>query len=409
MIKTTMGRRASKYIACIAMLCATNAVHARVVLGVDNFLRHYTGLIVNKRVGIITNQTGQTGDGRSTVSAIKLIPGVMVTAIFCPEHGLGGAKSAGEFITSYYDSSLGVQVYSLYGAHRKPTTEMLRGIEVLIYDIQDIGVRSYTYINTLGLAMQSAAENNISFIVLDRPTPLANRIDGNVLDTTNRSFVGMYPIPYVYGLTTGELARMINDEHLVGHTCELTIIPLLGWDRTISWTQTDLPWTPPSPNISAPYTSAYYAAFGLLGELGLGAFQGIGTPMAFQVFAFQNSRGKSLQSILLSSSIDGVRCIPYDTIIIRSNSPAHYIGVRFDLNLQSKNDLMLIGLKVLSVLLRNNIVSPPDSAHAAMFAKIVGNGILPLILGGIDIKDISRQWQPAISAYCIKRKLYLLY
>jgi len=398
-----------KVVWLLCLLLIPAAVRAKVELGVDNFLHNYTSLVRDKRIGIITNQTGRTGDGRSTLDAVRTVPGVTLAAIFTPEHGLQGTVNAGEKVLSYFDSAFNAPVYSLYGSRRKPSPAMLKGLDALIFDIQDIGVRSYTFISTLGLAMQSAGENGVPFIVFDRPSPLGNRIDGNVLDTLYRSFVGRYPLPYVYGLTIGELARMINEEGMNGAPCNLTIVPMRGWRRSMTWDQTGLSWTPPSPNIPFPSTAVYYAAFGALGELGIGGYQGIGTRDAFRVFALPNPEGKNFAHLILSREIKGLRCIPFDTVVSRQSGSKAFTGVRFILDEQSSGDLAIDGLEVLSMLTKIHAVSPPDSAHCAMFAKIAGAGYLMRILNGENVLDIEREWTPALIKYSALRKRYLLY
>ena len=393
----------------LCVLLAPLSMHAKVLLGIDNFLLHYSSLVRHKRVGIITNQTGKTSDGKRTIDAIRALPGVTLAVVFTPEHGLNGTVGAGENIPTYFDSTVGVPIYSLYGSQRKPTRTMLRGIDVLIYDIQDIGVRSYTLISTLGLAMQSAAESDIPFIVLDRPSPLACRVDGNVLDTAYRSFVGMYPVPYVYGLTPGELARMINEEGMVHAQCQLTIVPMVGWTRCMPWEECGLSWTPPSPNIQSPSTAAYYAAFGILGELGIGGYQGIGCPDAFRVLALASFDTKEFTERIAARHIEGLQCIRYETVIQRAKGPAHYRGVRFIIDVSRAGDLTMTGLEILSILAEMHLVPPPDSIHAAMFSKIAGASYLSRVLHGEDVAEIAREWLPALTRYRALRRKYLIY
>ena len=189
-----------------------------------------------------------------------------LVALYGPEHGVRGDNDAGKEVNGFTDVRTGLPVYSLYGKTRKPTKEMLQGIDVLVYDIQDIGVRSYTYISTMGLAMEAAAENGIKFVVLDRPDPLTgNRVEGAMLDLKFKSFIGEYPIPYVYGMTAGELAQMINGEQWLngnGTTrepikCDLTVVTMKGWKRSMWWDETGLTWIPTSPQIPHYFTTIY--------------------------------------------------------------------------------------------------------------------------------------------------------
>ena len=240
-----------------------------------------------KRVGLITNPTGVDSRLRSTVDILKSAPGVRLVALFGPEHGVRGDHAAGDRVDSYTDRETGLPVYSLYGKTRKATPEMPKGIDVLVYDIQDIGCRSYTFISTMGLAMESAAENKIPIVVLDRPNPLGGlRMEGNPVERGFESFVSQYAVPYVYGLTCGELAGYLNDEGLLsgGVHCSLTVIPMKGWKRGMTFDDTGLPWVPTSPHIPETRSPAYYACSGMLGELGV-ISEGVGYTTPFQIFA----------------------------------------------------------------------------------------------------------------------------
>ena len=239
------------------------------------------------RVGLITNPTGVDADLNSTIDILFHAKDVRLVALFGPEHGVRGDFAAGDKIDTYTDQRTGLPVYSLYGSTRKPTPEMLAGIDILVYDIQDIGCRSYTYISTMGLAMEAAAEHNIRFVVLDRPNPLGgNRMEGNLAEPGFFSFVSQFPIPYVYGLTCGELARLLNDEKLLanGTKCNLTVVPMQGWKRSMIFPETGLPWVPTSPHVPRDVTSLHYVSTGVLGELGV-ISEGVGYTLPFETFA----------------------------------------------------------------------------------------------------------------------------
>ena len=282
--------------------------------GIDVLRSRGFDILKGKRVGLITNPTGVSSDLEQTVDILHSAPGVKLVALFGPEHGVRGDAEGGKIVDSFNDSQTGLPVYSLYGKTRKPTKDMLRGIDVLVYDIQDIGVRSYTYISTLGLAMEAAAENNVTFVVLDRPDPLTGvRVEGPMLDQKYKSFIGAYRIPYVYGMTAGELAEMINMEGWLenGVKCKLVVVPMEGWKRSMWWDETGLPWVPTSPHIPHASTPQFYVMTGLLGELGT-ANQGVGYTMPFELVGaswvngnkladYLNSRGLAsfLQTVLL--------------------------------------------------------------------------------------------------------------
>jgi uncharacterized protein YbbC (DUF1343 family) len=244
-------------------------------------------ILKGKKVGLITNQTAINSKFENTIDLLFECKNVELTALYAPEHGVRGDYTAGEKVGNYKDEATGVQVYSLYGKYRKPNAEMLKNVDVLVFDIQDIGSRSYTYISTMGVCMEAAAEHNKPFIVLDRPNPLGGRrIEGNIAEEGFFSFVSQFAIPYVHGLTVGELAQLLNGEGLLngGVSCDLTVVPMKGWSRDMSFEDTGLPWVLSSPHIPHAYSAAYYTATGVLGELGV-INEGVGYTLPFQVLA----------------------------------------------------------------------------------------------------------------------------
>ena len=240
--------------------------------------------IAGKRVGLVTNQTGRLR-GEHLADVLSKAPNVRLTAIFAPEHGFRGTAEAGAKVGDSVDAKTGVPVFSLYGASRKPTSRMLRDVDVLVFDIQDIGARFYTYISTMGLAMQAAAAARIPFVVLDRPNPLGGEyVSGFVLEPALRSFVGQYPIPIVHGLTVGELARMIQGEKWLDGLdgLQLSVVPMQGWQRSMRWPQTERAWVATSPNIPTFDSALVYTGIGMVGETDVN--EGRGTPTPFRVF-----------------------------------------------------------------------------------------------------------------------------
>ncbi len=210
-----------------------------------------------RRVGLITNQTGVDRAGVTTIDRLAALPGVRLVALFSPEHGIRGAADPGERVASGVDPRTGLPIHSLYGETRRPTPEMLRGVDALVFDIQDVGARAYTYIYTMALGMQAAAEHGIPFVVLDRPNPVGGRaVEGNLLDPAFATFVGMYPIPMRHGMTTGELARLFNAKFEIG--ADLVVVPAEGWRREMLWERTGLRWIPPSPNLPRPEATLHY-------------------------------------------------------------------------------------------------------------------------------------------------------
>ena len=240
-----------------------------------------------KRVGLITNPTGVDGQLRSTIDLLYEAPEVQLVALFGPEHGVRGNQHAGEGVQDVRDERTGLPIYSLYGKTRKATPEMLRDIDVLVYDIQDIGCRSFTYISSMGLAMEAAAEQDKEFIVLDRPNPLGGqKVEGCLTEDDCISFVSQYPIPYVYGLTCGELARLLNEEGMLaeGKKCRLSVIPMKGWRRSMTYAETGLQWVPSSPHIPQPASAIAYPMSGIVGEFSYLNI-GVGYTIPFQMFA----------------------------------------------------------------------------------------------------------------------------
>ncbi|HOC26240.1 MAG TPA: DUF1343 domain-containing protein, partial [bacterium] len=241
-------------VCCCTLLLLTAACGAGtpaskpVKLGVDVLVSDPPPLIQGKRLGLITNATGLTSGHESTIDALRRLPGIQLVALFGPEHGVRGDAEAGAAVEGYVDARSGIRVFSLYGRNHKPTPEMLEGVDVLLYDIQDIGSRPYTYIYTMAHGMEAAKENGIPFVVLDRPDPLGGMlVEGPVLDPRFRSGIGLYPIPYVYGLTAGELARLFNEEF--GIHCDLSVVAMEDWRRGMSFEETGLMWVPTSPHI----------------------------------------------------------------------------------------------------------------------------------------------------------------
>jgi uncharacterized protein YbbC (DUF1343 family) len=263
-------------------------------------------ILQNKRVGLVTNPTGVDATLTSTIDILYRAPGVRLVALFGPEHGVRGEFAAGDRVDSYTDPVTGIPVHSLYGKTHKPTPEMLEGIDVLVYDIQDIGCRSYTYISTMGLAMEAAGSKGIPFVVLDRPDPLGGiKTEGALVDSGFSSFVSPYPIPYVYGLTCGELARYLNGEGLTAARCSLVVVPLEGWKRGMRFQQTGLPWVPTSPHVPAADSPEYYVSTGVLGELGV-ISEGVGYTIPFRILAAEWIDGTAMAARMNALGLRGV-------------------------------------------------------------------------------------------------------
>jgi uncharacterized protein YbbC (DUF1343 family) len=276
---------------------------ANVTLGDDVFLSETWRELGSRPIGIVTNQTGVTSRLETIVDAIRHVPEISVRAIYSPEHGLRGDQAAGAYVKSYIDERSGLPVYSLYGTTRHPTGAMLADVDVLLYDIQDVGDRAYTYISTLAYVMQAAKTYGKTVWVLDRPNPIGGRIvEGPVLDERFASFIGLYPIPVRHGMTVGELARLFNEHFSIG--CSLRVIPMRGYTRAMLWPDTGLQWVQTSPNIPEWGTALVYPATGLID--GAGINNGTGYTKPFKYAGAYKLDGARLAAYLNDRPIPGV-------------------------------------------------------------------------------------------------------
>lgn len=296
------------YIGIQILFFSHSILAQKVETGIDVLQATSFSALHGKKIGIITNPTGVNKNLESTIDLLDSCSDVNVKVLFSPEHGIRGDHAAGETVGNYIDKKTGLTVYSLYGKQKKPTAKMLEGLDALVYDIQDIGVRSYTYISSMGLVMEACAENNVEFIVLDRPNPMGGvKVEGGLVDADEVSFVSQFPIPYIYGLTCGELATYLNQEKLLknGISCQLQVIKMKGWKRNMTFEDTRLPWVPTSPHIPNSKSAIYYAASGILGELYTISI-GVGYTQPFELFAAEWINADKLAHNLNQLKIPGV-------------------------------------------------------------------------------------------------------
>ncbi|MCB9209693.1 MAG: DUF1343 domain-containing protein [Ignavibacteriales bacterium] len=294
-------------------------LNSKVKLGIDVLKNRNFDILQNKKVGLITNQTGVNNELKSTIDILFEAKNVNLSALFGPEHGVRGDIEGGTYVESYIDSKTNLPVYSLYGKTRKPSKEVLNDLDILVYDIQDIGVRSYTFISTLGLAIEAASENNLEFVILDRPNPLGGKkIEGNITENDFISFIGQFPIPYVYGLTCGELAQLLIKEGLINvdESYNIGVIPMENWNRSMIWEDTNLEWIPTSPHIPNDITSYFYPMTGILGELRSALSIGVGYTLPFQIIGTEWIEADKLAEVLNKQNIPGlffrpISFIPY--------------------------------------------------------------------------------------------------
>jgi uncharacterized protein YbbC (DUF1343 family) len=268
----------------LTLALTTLTLSATVKPGIEVFLQKYTSLVKGKRVGLITNPTGVASNLTPTVDLLNYNKNVDLRILMAPEHGIRGAIAAGDVVKNRKDSRTGLPVYTLYGhKDHRPTQEALNKIDTIIYDIQDVGSRAYTFIWTLAEAMAAAKLNNKSIIVLDRPSPTGGLVvDGYITEQKWLSFIGLYPIPRVYGMTVGELALLLNKEFKIN--CHLIVIPMTGYRRGMTWAQTGLPWVIASPHIPTVDSAINFAATGTIGTLGNVSI-GIGYTLPFSTIA----------------------------------------------------------------------------------------------------------------------------
>lgn len=305
------GHKLTYKLLIICFLTLSTLVSAKgVKTGVEVLQAQNFRILEGKRVGLITNPTGVNSIFESTIDILHAAPNVELVALFGPEHGVRGDVHAGDKVDNLTDKRTGLPVYSLYGATRKPTPEMLKGIDVLVYDIQDNGCRSFTYISTMGLAMEAAGEQGIEFVVLDRPNPLGGKkIEGNLTEPAFTSFVSQFPIPYIYGMTCGELAQMINAQKMIASTCKLTVVKMKGWKRNMTWEKTGLPWIVASPHIPHKHSSYFYPVTGILGELGYLSI-GVGYTLPFELVGSPWINAEVVSTALNNLKLKGVHFRP---------------------------------------------------------------------------------------------------
>lgn len=370
-----------------------------------------------KRVGLITNPTGVDSSLRATIDILADAPEVELVALFAPEHGVRGDILAGEKVTDTVDKATGIKVHSLYGATRRPTAAMLEDIDVLVYDIQDSGCRSYTFISTMGLAMEQCARLGKEFMVLDRPDPLGgNKVEGPLVDAGCVSFVSQYPIPYIYGLTPGELARMLVGEKMIksDKPLRLTVVPMTGWRRDMLFADTGLPWVPTSPQLPSAETTIFYPATGIAGELDYVSI-GVGYTLPFRTFAAPWVNGRELAQALNDRNIPGLafRPVTYSPMF-GADKGKHLEGVQIYVTDFDRAQLTMIQFHIMEALAdlypahKASVGAKPT--RFAMFDKVVGTKELrPLFFRRHKVADILPLWNRDADAFASRKAKYHLY
>lgn len=394
---------------------ASTAREVKVKTGIEVLKESDFKILQGKRIGLITNPTGVDNNLKSTIDILHEAPNLQLVALYGPEHGVRGDMYAGDKIESSTDPNTGLPVHSLYGATRKPTKEMLEGVEVLVYDIQDIGCRSYTYISTLFLAMQAAAENKIEFVVLDRPNPLGGlKVEGNLVEEGFFSFVSQLPIPYLYGLTCGELAEMIVGEGMISQPCKLTVVKMKRWRRKMHFEDTGLPWIPTSPHIPFAHSAYFYPVSGIVGELGYMSI-GVGYTLPFEIFAAEWINAEEFSRALNEKKLAGVafrpiHLKPYYAV----GQGAHFQGVQIYLTDFGKARLSDIQFHVMEVAATlypdKKVFDHAPENRFNMFDKVSGSDFIRLEFSkNHRFADIQSYWTKDEDRFRQLSKKYYLY
>lgn len=384
--------------------------------------RGFEGL-KGKRVGLVTNPSGVDRNLRSTIDILHDANDVELVALFGPEHGVRGDAYAGDKVSDEVDPATGVKVFSIYGKYREPSQEMLDGIDVMVYDIQDVGTRSYTFISSLGLIMRACAKKGIEVMVLDRPNPLGGlKVEGCCVEPGYYSFVSEFEIPYIYGLTVGELAIMINEEGLnrgeKGYEpalkCKLSVIPMDGWRRKMSYIETGLPWVLPSPNIPYPQSAVNYPSSGITGEFNNYLNIGIGYTLPFETFAAEWIDAEALKKELDSYNLPGIafRIIHYKPIAGSSKGKLLH-GVQFYYTDYEAADITLTQFYVMQAVNRLYPEHNPfemSKDRIGMFDKVCGTDYVRRNFSKrMEVSDIIDYWNKDVKKFKTLSKKYYIY
>lgn len=406
---------------CLLLVLSSAFASAQVKPGIEVLRdRGFAGL-EGKRVGLLTNPSGVDRNLRSTIDILYKAENVNLVKLFAPEHGVRGDIYAGGHADDTVDDATGLTVYSVYGKYRTPTPQMLEGLDVVVYDIQDVGTRSYTFISALGLMMRACAEQGIEVMVLDRPNPLGGeKVEGNYPEKGFYSYVGEFKIPYVYGLTVGELARLINEEGLnCGQKgdlpplkCKLTVIPMEGWKRSMTYNQTGLSWILPSPQIPSPAAALGYPCAGIVGECASYLNIGVGYTLPFQTFAAEWIDAEKLKARLESYNLPGTawRTIHYKPFSGSAKDKLIH-GVQFFFTDYEAAELTTLNFYVMQAV---HELYPSHNPYAggpyAMVDKVCGSDFVQKTFSRtFKVSDIRDYWFKDVETFRKLSEKYYLY
>jgi uncharacterized protein YbbC (DUF1343 family) len=375
---------------------------ARVQTGLDVLESQKFASLRGKHVGLITNHTGLDSQGRSAMDLLSHVPGVQLIALFSPEHGLAGRND--EKVPSVKDPTTGLPVYSLYGETRRPTDEMLKGIDALVFDVQDAGVRFYTYTATMAYCMEEAAKHNIAFFVLDRPNPIGGEIvEGPVLDPDKTSFVAYFPLPVRYGLTIGELAQLFNLENHVG--AELHVITMKNWHRNYFFESTGIKWIPPSPNLRTAKGSILYPGIEILQSAGVSVGRGTQTP--FEQFGAPWLDSDEVAAALNERHLPGLHFASHPFIPIGGpHSGQRCGGVGMRITDRAAVRSMRLGLEIAAILQKLY----PKQFDTTKLLELTGNAeTIEQLQSGVAPEKIVASWSASLANFDQIRRKYFLY
>lgn len=386
-------------------------------IGADRLLRDASTLVAGKRIGILTNHTGRLTDGRTIVEAIAESGNCTLSALYGPEHGITGDVPDGTVVEHALHPRFGVHVYSLYGKIHKPTREMYDGVDLVVCDIQDVGARFYTFISTIALAMEAAAEQGIPFVILDRPNPIRGlSFEGPVRDPSLKSFVGWMPIPVTHGLTIGELSRLFNEEGWLsrGVKANLEVVPMEGWRRSMWYDETGLQWIPPSPNMPTLETAVVYP--GICFIEGTTISEGRGTPTPFQMIGAPWADPEKILSHLTRFDISGVECTPSEFApreIPGTASQPKYEGtlcrgLRISVTDRNAVRPIHLGISILAAFKRAH-KSETLLRHRRFDILTGSNKVRHLLERDVGPQEICSGWTNELEAFGRVREKYLLY
>lgn len=399
----------------LLVLLTASAAYAQVIPGIDILAHRNFDLLQGKRVGLITNNTGRSLNGSSSIDLLAQAPGVKLTALFSPEHGIRGDSDVK--LSSATDKRTGLPIYSIYGKSCRPTPEMMTNIQVLVFDIQDIGARFYTYIGTLHHALLAAKQQGIPLVVLDRPNPLGGMaVEGAVPDageiarriaadkTGCRSLTVTHPIPTRHGLTVGELARLINTE--VNINANLQVVAMEGWKREMLWQDTNLPWINPSPNMKDPIAALLYSSFGPLEATNLSVARGTDKP-------FHQYGSPWLDSAAVLKQMPNLAGLKFSASSFTPTAPGHPFqgkpcnGIEVTITDLKTANLPLAGLYLVRAIQQAH----PKQYHVAggFYGMLGDNQAWKMLRDGASPEQVMARWQSGVEAFKKLRQKYLLY